>query len=138
MVNSGSSVEADNANGLLWATQSDFNYFHEFGAGSDNIEGFDISYNWVASHGRFMDVAWVRDDTAKTIELFINGVSRGTQPYTNSATGATTTPYVVGGDNSGGSRAQDLLIGNIAHVGGAKWTAAQLKTRYERLLGQVP
>lgn len=80
--------------GVNGASNNPF-WSHENGAGANNAHIFtDVSlplFTWT-------HVAMVRDDTAKTVTLYLNGVATGT-PYTyvNSATGASASRYSIGG-----------------------------------------
>lgn len=88
--------EVDNALFFLQVKGSsgawDLNYIHEYGAG--NNEGIEFTLADIPND-TWTHVALVRDVTANTVTLFLNGTQiGGAAPYTNDPTStATTVPY---------------------------------------------
>lgn len=91
-------------------------YAHENGAGVNNLITFDsvndpdLSASWTGI------ICIVRDATAKTVTLYVNGVRYSTKTYANNPTGGTTSRLSIGGDWNGTDVDEDLngRIGQVA------------------------
>ena len=127
---SGSDTEPDNRlYELTWKTSSgnDIYYGHENGAGTDNEVTFDANL----TAGIWYYVSIVRDVTANTVNLYINGVKTGaTFNYTNDPTGGSTSELGIGADDDGlnnlDGKIDDVRIYNYAR------TPAQVAWDYNR------
>jgi hypothetical protein len=103
-----------------------FRCFHESGAGVDNNAPFNVSYtatdwnHWVAT----------RDVTADVYELWLNGVSLGTQGFSADPTGGGSSVFEFG-RNNGTSAISDVdrTIDEIA-IYSSKLSAARIFEHY--------
>ena len=97
----GSETAADNERYFLrWDTTSgnDLEYGHEYGTGSDEYNVFDVNL----STGTWYYVAFVRDMTANTVKLYVNGKQAGsTFNYTNDYSSGGSGEFGIGADDNG-------------------------------------
>lgn len=99
----GSELEADNELYFIrWDTTSgnDIEYGHENGAGVDNYNVFDTNL----STATWYHLVLVRDVTANTVKLYINGLQSGsTYSYSNDPTGGGSGEFSIGNANDTGA-----------------------------------
>lgn len=77
---------------------TDIEWYHEYGAGSNII----VSFNTNLSFNTWYNIVAVRNDTTKTVALYVNGALFQSQSYTNSATGGNNTSMSIGQSLSAG------------------------------------
>lgn len=110
------------------ASTGDIKLGHEYGAGVDQFTTIDT--NLVTE--QWYHLAVVRDDTAKTWKLFVNGVQSGsTYTYTNSADGGSSNRLNIGYNPSGPGYYFDGRIDNVAIYNRAK-IASEIQSDYEK------
>lgn len=96
----------------LWFlnTSGGLRYFHEYGSGTNQILDFG---NYITT-GSWQHVAFVRDATAKTVILYVNGVAKETQSYTTNPEGGTTNALIIGTRENLSDRFYDGLMDEMA------------------------
>lgn len=84
---------------MRWDTQSgnDLEYKHEAGAGGNTVLSFDVNL----STGTWYHAMFVRNVTANTVQLYLNGVSQGTKSYFTDPDGGTSADLAIGRESSG-------------------------------------
>lgn len=95
----GESQATNNLYSLRWDTTSgnDLLYEHENGAGSNTQNTFDLNL----STSTWYHIVMVRDATAKTIKVYINGLQQGgTYTYTNNPDGGDSGYLTIGSRNA--------------------------------------
>ena len=94
----------------------DIGYFHEFGAGNNQEVFFDTNL----TAGNWYQLSLVRDVSAKTVKLFVDGEPANVASFTQ-GTNATGTVQAYGSNPTGGASAQ-LYVGaqnnNTNHLNG--------------------
>ena len=80
-----------------------FAYSHEYGLGTNEAPA-DIVY--ILSTGTVYHMVCVRDNTAKTIKIYLNGVLAGSTTYTNQPTGGTSASCIttIGNPSASGGK----------------------------------
>ena len=80
---------------------ADLRYFHEYSTGSNQVYDYSSSD---LTHGTWYHIAFVRDNSAKTVKLYVDGSLNGTYTYTNSPdTSATSRDLDLGGNGFDGT-----------------------------------
>lgn len=126
-VTAAAETEATNALYLMsLKTTNIISYIHEYGAG--NNEAYDFAY--VLSPGSLYHVYLVRDNSLKTVTLYINGDVQGVFTYTNSPTGGSETVFDIGRNIA----FNKFFNGNfyLPRVGSFAATPTQIKGLYEK------
>ena len=132
MVNIGTSGEGE-INNLMVRIQTqgsdgsrDLDYLHEYSTGSDEQHTFNTN---IASN-IWTHVALVRDVSANTVDLYINGELFESWGYTNDPTStATTLPFSIGAFDSDSNDFQDP-IGGPMMLANVAWTAGEVRDAF--------
>ena len=91
----GASIEnaADNVLYMMFAfANGDLTYAHENGTGVNNT----LTFSGVLTLGKWQHVAAVRDVSAKSVTMYVNGVSVGTKTYANGPDGSSSGQLTIG------------------------------------------
>lgn len=118
---------ADNIQPLVYVTSAnDVRGFWQSGNRANN----DISNGITLGAARTVHLVMVKDSTAKTLTLFINGVKVAANPYTNEvASGANNTAFGIGTGFSGAAgnvNTTQFTIGHVAVYYGSKLSDARI------------
>jgi len=112
---------------------NDLGYLHEYSAGSDESQIFDVNL----STGTWYHACIVRDVTANTVKLYINGVQGGsTFNYTNDPTGGSDGYFTIGNRYDQQTSPFDGLIDDVRIYNYAR-TAEQIYNDYKTTHGTM-
>lgn len=109
-------------------------FFHENGAGTNN----SVSLNWTPSTNTPYHIVIVRDTTAKTHEVFVNGASIGTSgAYTTNPTGGGASGFAILGvrDDTTAVHAHFQGLMAEAAIYSSKLSSARISAHYDALGG---
>jgi hypothetical protein len=103
-----------------------FSAFHENGSGSDNV----VNINHTMDPTVWNHCVLVRDTTAKTYTVYVNGVSIGSAVYTNNPTGGTSSVLNLCRNPSDGSFGSDKAAYDEIAIYNTKLSAARIFEHY--------
>ena len=110
-------------------------WVHEYSAGAN--ENKSLSTTGVPNIdkilGQWHHWAFVRDVTANTITMYMDGAEMVSTPYTNEASGGTSGKFSIGRYAGGSFEVTRMAIGNVKIVDSAL-TAAQLRTEADLVI----
>jgi VCBS repeat-containing protein len=117
-------------------TNGDILLLHESAAGTNSSATFGSADGVDITEGAWAHVTAVRDVSANTYELFINGVSKGTKTYTSDPTGGANAELRIGAGldpdgtsyQSFGGQMDDVRLWNVTR------TATEIADNYDKQL----
>lgn len=133
----GKSGDGDGAENFLFqitlTTGGDVELFHEYGTGTNQQVTFDTNL----TAGQWVHLAAVRDATAKTYTLYVNGQQSGSpQSYTTNAAGGANASLLIGGEIESNDAIGNTLNGQVddVRIWNTARTASEVAENYQKTL----
>jgi len=129
---SGESLATNITFAIYVSAEGRVQYFHEYGSGSDERHSFDHCIPF----GTPVHIVVTKDASATEVRLFVDGVARDAQTYTNEQAGGTSgVPRFGEGIGDNGSNAQFMRQAYTALYIGSELSDARIAAHADALYG---